>query len=148
MYVYLLYILQVFHYVQFFKETSWKITLSQRNFVIYGVYGDSVLTEVPCPHYCLPPKNTHRMNHRRKLCLRLSNIIPKWSLRFQLNCYRIELAVCPNPADFKEHWALESFQKASANWCSLDSPAHYHGCGSCHLWVSQIIRNKYVSDEV
>lgn len=60
----LLYILQVLHYLQFFKDTIWKITLSEINFVIYGVYGG---TTGFCSHWSslpilLPSIRTMRRN--------------------------------------------------------------------------------------
>lgn len=62
-----------------------------------GVPKDSVLTEVPCLHYCLSPEP------QEEILLEILKCYPEWILKFQLNCYRIELAVCLNPADFKKH---------------------------------------------
>lgn len=64
---------------------------------------DSVLTEVSCPHYSLPLKKTPQNEPWEESFLEIHKCYPKWSLRFKLNCYRIVLVVCPNPADFNEH---------------------------------------------
>lgn len=53
-------------------------------------------------------------------------MLSQWSLRFKLNCYRINLVGCPSPADFKEHRLLEIQEKATANasevLCLLGGP--------------------------
>lgn len=52
------------------------------------------IPEVPCPHYCLP------LEPQVEILLEILKCHPKWSLRLQLNCYRIQCTVCLNPADF------------------------------------------------